>query len=183
MENFILGIEEILRIISNIAWPVFIPFLILVGIYVSVQVIFNIRHLTTEKSKLNFKYIIPQTSVTLGAMVGTGTIIGFLGALSKLSISGQIYVEAVAIWALIGSIVLIPISYCEALIAKIVNLSQKEYIGKFISKNAGKAYVVSLIFLYVFAIGGVQFTGIDAIMITALDKVSNIELTSIQRYI
>lgn len=183
MENLILEIEELLRIISNIAWPVFIPFLILVGIYVSVQVIFNIRHLTTERSKLNFKYIIPQTSVTLGAMVGTGTIIGFLGALSKLSISGQIYVEAVAIWALIGSIVLIPISYCETLIAKIVNLSPREYIGKFISKNAGEMYVLSLIFLYVFAIGGVQFTGIDAIMITALDKVSNIELSPIQRYI
>ncbi|MGL4914295.1 MAG: hypothetical protein ACRC3Y_17880 [Romboutsia sp.] len=183
MDKILLQIEELISIISNVIWPVFIPFLILVGMYVSIQVIFNIRHLTTTECKLNFKYVIPQASVTLGAMMGTGTIIGFLGALSKLSLSGQIYVEAVGLWALIGSIILVPISYCETLIAKIVNLSPREYIKNFVSKEASIFYVVSLILLYVFAIGGVQFSGIDAIMITALNRVSNIQLTEIQRYI
>ncbi|MGL6106047.1 hypothetical protein [Romboutsia sp.] len=183
MKFIILEIETFIRSASNILWMVFIPFLILVGIYVSVHVIFNIRKYTTQEMKLNVKYVIPQASVTLGAMVGTGTIIGFLGAFSRLSGIGQIYVESVAIWALIGSIILVPISYCETLIAKVVNLSPKDYIEKFFSKGASKLYVVSLILLYVFSIGGVQFTAIDGIMITAMDRIANIELSVYERYL
>lgn len=178
-----LEIESVIRNISYLLWMVFIPFLIMVGLYVSVQVVFNIRNYTTQESKLNIKYIVPQASVTLGAMVGTGTIIGFIGAFSRLSSIGQIYVESVAIWALIGSFILVPISYCETLIAKVVNLAPKEYIEKFISKGASNVYIVSLILLYVFSIGGVQFAAIDGIMITAFNKISNIQLSAMQRYI
>ena len=182
MEIAIQQIESLIRNASYILWMIFIPFLILVGLYVSVQVIFNIKKHTTIKTKLNIKNVIPQTAVTLGAMMGTGTIIGFIGALSRLSATGQIYVESIAIWALIGSLILVPISYCETLIAKVINLSPKEYISKFFSKKAGSIYVVSLILLYVFAIGGVQFSAIDGIMITALDRIGNIELSIVKRY-
>ncbi|MGX4601050.1 hypothetical protein [Faecalimicrobium sp. JNUCC 81] len=183
MENILSYLEQFTTIISNVVWPIFIPFLLLVGIYISSQVILNIRSLTTKKSCVNLKYIVPQASVALGAMMGTGTIIGFIGALSNLAISGQIYVEAVAIWALLGSFVLIPISYCETLIAKIVGMEPKEYIKSFVCKGAAKVYIVALILLYVFAIGGVQFSGIEAIMITTLDKVFSIELSELQRYL
>lgn len=183
MDILMLEIETFIRSTSNVLWMVFIPFLILVGIYVSVQVIFNIRNYTTQESKINIRHIVPQASVTLGAMVGTGTIIGFIGAFSRLSAIGQIYVESVAIWALVGSFILVPISYCETLIAKVINLSPKEYIGEFISKGASKVYVVSLILLYVFSIGGVQFTAIDGIMITAFNKIANIQLNVMERYI
>lgn len=183
MGNVILQVEELIRIISNVLWPLFLPLLILMGLNISMQIIFNIKDLTTKKTKFNIKHITHQGSVTLGAMIGSGTIVGFLGAFSKLYISGQVYVESVAIWALLGSLILIPVSYCESLIAKVVNLTPKEYIGKFISKGAAKIYVISLVLLYVFAIGGAQFTGIDAIMITTLEKVGNISLNVVQRYL
>ncbi|MGL5693109.1 MAG: hypothetical protein ACRCXA_03470, partial [Peptostreptococcaceae bacterium] len=152
-------------------------------IFICGQVLLNIKNLTTQKSKFNVLHLIPQVSVSLGAMMGTGIIIGFLGALSTLYVEGQVYVESVALWALLGSLVLIPISYCETLVAKIVNMPPRDYIAKFVSKDAAKIYVVSLILLYVFAIGGVQFSGMDAIVITTLDKFASIELTALQRYI
>ena len=183
MENFLSQLSNTTVILSNIIWPLFIPFLLLVGIYICGQVLLNIRSLTTEKCKLNILHIIPQASVSLGAMMGTGIIIGFLGALSTLYMGGQVYVEGVALWALLGSLVLIPISYCETLIAKVVNMTPREYIAKFISKNASKLYVVSLTLLYVFAIGGVQFSGMDAIIITTLDKVAGIQINELQRYL
>ena len=183
MSNMLVQLDSITSLISNVVWPIFIPFLLLVGVYICVQVLLNIKSLTTEKSNLNLKDIIPQVSVALGSMVGTGTIIGFLGALSILSMSGQIYVEAVALWALLGSIVLIPISYCETLVSKVVNMPPAEYIEKFVSKGASKLYIISLVVLYVFAIGGVQFSGMDAIVITTLEKISNIQLSEIERYI
>lgn len=183
MENILSYLETLTKIISNVVWPVFIPFLLLLGIYICAQVMLNIRSLTTKKSSLNLKYIVPQASVALGAMMGTGTIIGFISALSNLAISGQVHVEAVAIWALLGSLILIPISYCETLIAKIVGMEPKEYIKAFVCKGAAKVYMVALILLYVFAIGGAQFSGIEAIMITTLDKVFSIELNELQRYL
>lgn len=183
MNNILLDLDNISKVISNIIWPIFIPFLLLIGTYVCAQVFLNIKSLTTNKCTLNIRHIIPQTSVALGAMMGTGTIIGFLGALSKLSASGQLYVEAVALWALVGSMVLIPISYCETLIAKIVGMEPKDYIRKFVSKGASKAYIVAIILLYVMAIGGVQFSGIDAIMITILEKSAGIYLSEVQRYL
>lgn len=183
MEVFLSKLSNITIILSNIIWPFFIPFLLLIGIYICAQVILNIRPLTTKKCKFNILHIIPQISVSLGAMMGTGIIIGFLGALSTLYMGGQVYVEGVALWALLGSLVLIPISYCETLIAKIVNMPPREYIAKFLSNRAAKIYAVSLILLYVFAIGGVQFSGIDAIITTTLNKVAGIKINELQRYL
>lgn len=183
MDQILSQLNYITMVISNIIWPIFIPFLLLIGIYICAQVLLNIKSLTTEKCKFNIIHLIPQASVSLGAMMGTGIIIGFLSALSNLYISGQLYVESVALWALLGSLVLIPISYCETLVAKIVNMAPRDYISKFVSNKAAKIYVATLILLYVFAIGGVQFSGMDAIIITTLNKVSGIELTQLQRYL
>lgn len=183
MAGILWNLERFTNIISNVIWPIFIPFLLLMGIYICGQVLFYIIPNTTVKCKLNIKHILPQACIALGATMGTGTIIGFLSALSTLSLSGQLYVEAVALWALLGSLVLIPISYCETLVAKVVDMEPKEYIKKFVCKEASAIYVVALILLYVFAIGGVQFSGIEAIMITTLDRVFNTELNEIQRYL
>ncbi|WP_195251117.1 hypothetical protein [Romboutsia sp. 1001713B170207_170306_H8] len=183
MEVILSQLNHITVVISNVIWPIFIPFLLLMGIYICAQVILNIRSLTTEKREFSIMHLIPQASVSLGAMMGTGIIIGFLSALSNLYVGGQVYVESVALWALIGSLVLIPISYCETLIAKIVNMDPRDYIEKFVSKGAAKIYVIALILLYVFAIGGVQFSGMDAIIITSLDKISGIKLTQMQQYL
>ncbi|RDY25674.1 hypothetical protein CHL78_016980 [Romboutsia weinsteinii] len=183
MNNVLTYSQEIFRIVSSISWPIFIPFLLLVGAYICIQVAFNLKSLVNTEYRLNLKSIIPRVSISLASIIGTGTIVGFLGALSKLSINGQIYVESIAIWALVGAVILIPISYCETLIAKVVNMSPKEYIRVFLSKGASKVYVVALILLYTFAIGGVQFSGIDAVMINILEYSGKINLIEIQRYL
>ncbi|MGL5329836.1 MAG: hypothetical protein ACRDD7_11230, partial [Peptostreptococcaceae bacterium] len=183
MESILHQIEIFTNGVSGIIWTIFIPLLLLMGVFICGQVLLNIKHLTTQKTKCNVLHFIPQASVSLGAMMGTGIIIGFLGALSTLYIEGQMYVESVALWALLGSLVLIPISYCETLVAKIVDMPPRDYIAKFVSKGAAKIYVATLILLYVFAIGGVQFSGMDAIVITALNKVTSVELTQLQRCI
>lgn len=174
--------EYIARVVSNVVWPMFIPFLLLLGTYICLQVFFNIRQRITTKGKINYKYIIPQSTVALGTMMGTGTVVGFLTGLSKLSISGQIYVESIAIWALLGSIILIPISYCETLISKVVRMQPKEYIKVFISTKASKLYVASLVLLYIFAIGGIQLSGIDAVATTSINKIVSLEFNELQRY-
>lgn len=40
------------------------------------------------------------------------SIIGVIGVLSKYSTSGEVNVEAIAILALIGSWIMVPVSYC-----------------------------------------------------------------------
>lgn len=176
-------IESFIQILSSIAWPAFVPFLLLVGAYICVQVMMNTRYLTAHSYKTSVKYVLPRAAISIATIMGTGTIVGFLGALNKLSASGEIYVESIAIWALVGALILVPISYCETLIAKIVNMSPKDYIGVFLSKRAAKLYIISLILLYIFAIGGVQISGIDAIITTSIDFNKGIKLLEIQRYI
>ena len=55
----------------------------------AVRSIVIIQKKATEPAKLNIKNVIGPASISLGAMIGTGAIIGVLGALSKLSANGQ----------------------------------------------------------------------------------------------
>lgn len=41
MENFLSQLSNITVILSNVIWPLFIPFLLLVGIYICSQVLLN----------------------------------------------------------------------------------------------------------------------------------------------
>ena len=112
MNSILLQLEHIVASISDFVWPVFLPFILLVGAFTSMRTLFIIKNQTTEKSKLDIKNIVGPASISLGAMIGMGSIIGVLGALSKYSTSGEVNVEAIAIWALIDSCIMVPVSYC-----------------------------------------------------------------------
>ena len=113
MHDILLQVEHLITKVSDAIWPVFLPFILVVGAIMSVRSIVIIQKKATEPAKLNMKNVIGPASISLGAMIGTGAIIGVLGALSKLSSNGQANIEAMAVWALIGSLIMLPVSYSE----------------------------------------------------------------------
>ena len=156
-------LEAIITGISDAVWPVFLPFMLIVGAFTSIRTIGMIQKKATKPAGLKFKNIIGPASISLGAMIGTGAIIGVLGALSKFSASGEVNVEAMAIWALIGACIMVPVSYAETLNSKIMGKGPKEYIGDLISPKLGMIYAVCFVALAVFGFGGFQFSGIDSV--------------------
>lgn len=176
-------LERVIGNISNAIWPFFLPFMLMLGLYLSVKFIVKIQPLTSRKSNLRIRNIIGPASISLGAMVGTGAIIGVLGSLSKLYGSGQIHIEAMAVWGIIGSLIMVPVSYCETAISKIVGMTPKKYIASYIGPRASLIYCVSFATLYILGFGGFQFSGIDSVVTIITSRSSGIELTQLQRYI
>lgn len=176
-------IEKGIGMVSDAIWPFFLPFMLLLGLYLSIKFIFKIQPETSKKSNLKLKNVIGPASISLGAMVGTGAIIGVLGSLSKLYGNGQIHIEAMAVWGIIGSLIMVPVSYCETVISKLVNMTPKKYITAFIGPKAGIVYCISFAVLYILGFGGFQFSGIDSVVTIITSRSSGIVLTQFQRYI
>lgn len=183
MENLLIKIEHLIVLTSEFIWPIFLPFILIIGLIVSIRTLFIIKKQTTYPAKLNFKNVIGPASISLGAMIGTGAIIGVLGALSKLSDSGQTNIEAMAIWALIGALIMVPVSYSETLNSKIMGKTPKEYISHIMSPKLGMLYAVSFVVLAVFGFGGFQFSGIDSVTAIITQKFMGINLSLMQRYL
>lgn len=183
MHGILLQLEHIIMKISEAVWPIFIPFMLVVGATMAVRTIFIIQKQATSSSKLNIKNVIGPASISLGAMIGTGAIIGVLGALSKLSANGQPFIESMAIWALIGSAVMLPVSYAETLNSKIMKKTPKEYISSLLHPSLGKLYAVAFVALAVFGFGGFQFSGIDSVAATILTDKFGMKLSLVQRYL
>ena len=183
MEQILLQLEHGITAISEIIWPVFIPFMLILGLYVSIKTIFTIQPNLTQPSKLKFKNVIGPASISLGAMVGTGAVVGVLGAISKLYTAGQHNIEAIALWALIGGCIMIPVSYSETVNSKIMKKGPREYISDLISPKLGFFYAISIVALIVFGFGGFQFSGIDSVFTIIASKFMNVELTLVQRYL
>lgn len=176
-------LEVIITKVSEAIWPIFLPFILVVGAVMAIRTIFMIQKHATKPAKLQMKNVIGPASISLGAMIGTGAIIGVLGALSKLSASGQANIEAMAIWALIGSCIMLPVSYSETLNSKIMGKTPKEYIGSLLNPKLGGVYAVCFVALAVFGFGGFQFSGIDSVFATILNDKFSIELSLVQRYL
>ena len=183
MEQILLQLEHGITAISEVIWPVFIPFMLILGLYVSIKTIFTIQPNLTQPSKLKFKNVIGPASISLGAMVGTGAIVGVLGAISKLYTAGQHNIEAIALWALIGGCIMIPVSYSEAVNSKIMKKGPREYISDLITPKLGYYYAISIVALVVFGFGGFQPSGIDSVFTIIASKFMDIELTLVQRYL
>ncbi|WP_455542414.1 alanine:cation symporter family protein [Intestinibacter sp.] len=183
MANFLLQVEHIITNISDAIWPVFLPFILVIGAITSIRTIFIVQKQASKPSKLKIQNAIGPAAISLGAMIGTGAIIGVLGALSKLSASGQNNIEAMAIWALIGALIMVPVSYSETLNSKIMGKTPKEYISSLISPKLGMLYAVCFVALAVFGFGGFQFSGIDSVSAIVASKFMGIETTLMQRYL
>lgn len=176
-------LEAVITAISDAVWPVFLPFMLIVGAFTSIRTIGMIQKKTTKPAGLKIKNIIGPASISLGAMIGTGAIIGVLGALSKFFHSGEVNVESMAIWALIGACIMVPVSYAETLNSKIMGKSPKEYIGDLISPKLGMVYAVCFVALAVFGFGGFQFSGIDSVAKLVASTYMSMDLTLVQRYL
>ena len=183
MQNIILQLEHGITAISDFIWPIFLPFMLIVGLYLSITTIFTIQPKLTKPSKLKLKNLIGPASISLGAMIGTGAIIGVLGSISKLYMKGQFNIEAIALWALVGACIMIPVSYSETLNSKIMKKGPREYISDMISPKMGVFYAVAVVALAVFGFGGFQFSGIDSVFTIVASKFMNIELSLVQRYL
>ena len=77
-------LESLITKTSEVIWPIFVPFMLILGVYMAYTTIFKIQPKLTKPSKLKFKNLIGPASISLGAMVGTGAIVGVLGAICKL---------------------------------------------------------------------------------------------------
>lgn len=169
--------------ISNQVWPIFLPLLVMASGFITFVTMTRIKTKLDASNKMTFKEMIGPASISLGAKIGTGAIIGVLGSLNKLSASGQGFIEGVVLWGIIGACFMIPLTYSETLIARTQDESPVIYIGKYISIKASKVYSIALVILYIFGFGGFQFNGIDTVMTISLGKTMGIEMTEIQRYL
>ena len=183
MADFLLKLEHIITNISDAIWPVFLPFILVVGAITSIRTIFIVQKKASYPSTLKLKNAIGPAAISLGAMIGTGAVVGVMGALSKLYAAGQHNIEALAIWALIGALIMVPVSYSETLNSKIMGKTPKEYISYLISPKLGMVYAVCFVALSVFGFGGFQFSGIDSVSAIVASKFMGIETTFMQRYL
>lgn len=182
MNSILIQLEHTITAISEVIWPVFVPFMLILGAYMAFTTIFKIQPKLTKPSKMKFKNMIGPASISLGAMVGTGAIVGVLGALSKLYGAGQHNIEAIVAWAIIGACVMIPVSYSETINSKIMKKGPREYISYFISPKLGLFYGLAMVALMVFGFGGFQFSGIDSVFTIIASQFMGVELNLVQRY-
>ncbi len=175
---------HIIELISDILWSLFLPFIIIAGLYMIFKFFSKVKKQTTSKSGVKISQIIGPVAISLGAMIGTGAIIGVLGSIASLKIAGQNYVEAIVGWSILASVILVPISYIETVVAKTTNMSPKEYVAKFLNPKLGAIYGISFIIMYIFGFGGFQFQGINStITIITNNFIDGGQLSLIQRYL
>ncbi len=176
-------LEVVIMAISDAVWPVFLPFMLVIGAFLSIRTLFVVQKQTTKPASLKVKNIVGPASISLGAMIGTGAIIGVLGALSKFYHSGEVNIESMAMWALIGATIMVPVAYSETLNSKIMNKSPKEYISNLLHPSLGLVYAVCFVALAVFGFGGFQFSGIDSVAKLIASTYMSVDLTLVQRYL
>lgn len=176
-------IEEIISGLSSLIWSIFLPVLVIVALVIGFKFFTKVRNETTQKSKLDPKDIIGPAAISMGAMIGTGAIIGVLGSMMSLFNDGQMYFEAIAGWSIIGALILIPICYIETLVCKITKLTPKSYISKFLSPKFGAVYAYAFILLYVFGFGGFQVQGINSAITILVENIFHVTASPMARYV
>lgn len=175
-------IEHFVSGLSLMIWGIFLPLIVISSIYLAIKFWGKVQNETTEKSTIKLKQIIAPVAISLGAMVGTGAIIGVLGSAASLFISGQQNVEAIAGWAIVGAIILLPLSYIETVVAKTTKMSPKEYISIFLNSKLAKIYAISFVTMYILGFGGFQFQGINSTFTILTNNFLHIELSMLERY-
>ncbi len=175
-----MNFEELLGVVSGAIWNIFLPILVIMALLIWPKVLFKIKGKVTRPSKATLKQAVGPVSISLGAMVGTGAIVGVLGAINKLP--AGVAPEAIAVWSLVGMVIMLPLIYSEVLVTKVLNKTPKEYIAMFLSPTAGVIYAFSFMILYVFGFGGFQFSGIADVVNTITTAKLGVTLTSMQLY-
>ena len=68
MHDILLQVEHLITKVSDAIWPVFLPFILVVGAIMAVRSIVIIQKKATEPAKLNIKNVIGPASISLGAI-------------------------------------------------------------------------------------------------------------------
>ena len=97
-------LESIIASISDIVWPIFLPFILIVGAFTSIRSIGMIQKQAKSPSELKIKNIIGPASISLGAMIGMNPVI----ALSCFGVF--LIIVAITKYVSLGSVVGISIS-------------------------------------------------------------------------
>lgn len=175
--------EHIIALLSNSIWSIFLPLLVITAVIIFYFYSTKVIKETTKPSKIKVADIIGPASISMGAMIGTGAIIGVLGSISSMYLSGQMYVEAIAGWAVLGALCLIPVTFFETLTCKITAMTPKMYISKFLNPTFGLIYAYCFIILYVFGFGGFQVSGINSGITIMVEHFTGGQLSEVSRYI
>ncbi len=177
MNNF----ESLLGYISNLAWTYFLPILLVLTIFIAIRLITKVLKYTTIKENYKFSQILGPTAISLGSMVGTGAVIGVLGAINRLSQGVEI--EAIALWSVVGLIITLPLIYSEVITSKVMHLVPSQYIGHILGKSFSKLYIISFFLLYIFGFDGLQYSGIASAANILSTKLLDTTLTSNQEFL
>lgn len=175
--------EKSLMIVVEYAWILFLPFLLICALYIIIQMQRKILKNISKKEKIEVKRAMGSLSVSLGGMVGTGAIIGVLGAIQKLP--DGVKPEAIAIWSVVGLILMLPLIYFEVITTKVTGTPVRIYVQKMLGSKLSYIYSSAFIILYVFGFGGLQFSGItDMAQITLINQFNiNLDLFELLIYV
>jgi len=159
------------NLVAGTLWNVFLPLIIILGVYVIFTMIKNLNMISRkDSSKWSLKKMKSALSISVSSKIGTGAVIGVLAALWKSSDNG-IGGEAVVLWVLIGMLILVPLTYAEVIFTQITKKMPREFVEFTINKKIGLIYILALITLYSFGFVGFQFTGIQSVVIILSEKV------------
>ncbi len=173
--------SEIVSVVSATAWRYFLPIFVIVAIIIAIKLFKDVVKTTTTKEEFSLKQVLGPLAISLGSMVGTGAVIGVLGAINKLP--NGVQVEAIAVWSIIGLIIMLPLIYAEVITAKVMQMVPGDYISKIIGKNFGKLYIVSLFSLYIFGFDGLQYSGISSAVSIFFDIKFDIVMSNVQLFL
>ncbi|MDE1335350.1 alanine:cation symporter family protein [Vibrio aestuarianus] len=150
--------------ISDALWGIFLPFLILLGLYINFRMLqVRNRISNADNSEWKFSKINSALSISLASKTGTGAIIGVLAAMwlgSQNGIGG----EGIVLWIAIGMLVMVPITYSEVLFTQVAKLTPRQFINKYLNHSAAKIYALGLVALYAFGFVGFQFSGVQTVV-------------------
>ncbi|MDE1314191.1 hypothetical protein MEG05_08235 [Vibrio aestuarianus] len=128
--------------ISDALWGIFLPFLILLGLYINFRMLqVRNRISNADNSEWKFSKINSALSISLASKTGTGAIIGVLAAMwlgSQNGIGG----EGIVLWIAIGMLVMVPITYSEVLFTQVAKLTPRQFINKYLNHSAAKIYAL-----------------------------------------
>ncbi len=176
-----MSLQGIISFISTTAWKYFLPIFVILAIIIAIKLFIDVVKSTTEVEKFALKDVLGPLAISLGSMVGTGAVIGVLGAINKLP--NGVQVEAIAMWSLIGLTIMLPLIYAEVITSKVMKMVPSEYIASIFSKNFGKFYIVALFSLYIFGFDGLQYSGIASAVSVFFDVELGTSLTHIQEFL
>lgn len=150
--------------ISDALWTVFLPLLIILGLYINVRML-SVRDSLAQKdnSPWQFRKINNALSISLASKTGTGAIIGVLAAMWLGSSNGS-GGEGIVLWIAIGMLLMVPITYSEVLFTQVTKLNPRQFIAKYLNQKAATVYALGLVGLYAFGFVGFQFSGVQTVV-------------------